>query len=373
MKLHMVDLKSQYTNIKADVDAAIAEVLSSTQFIGGKKVSEFSDNLATYLDCKYVIPCGNGTDALQIALMALDLEPGDEIITTPFTFVSTAEVIALLKLKPVFVDINPNTFNLDETKLEAAITSQTRCIIPVHLFGQPCDMSAIMDIAEKHNLFVVEDNAQAIGSKYQLNNDEKKMSGAIGHIGCTSFFPSKNLGAYGDAGALMTNNERLYNKIKLICNHGSSVRYYHESIGVNSRLDGIQAAILDIKLKKLDSYNKARQEAAVVYNKLLEGNNQIITPKIQANSTHVFHQYTIRIKAKRDQVAAYFKEHNIPFGIYYPVPLHLQEAYLDDEVTPQKLPISEQASAEVFSLPMHTELTIEQQTYIIDHLNKALS
>lgn len=372
MNLHMVDLQAQYTNIKADVDAAIAEVLSSSQFIGGKKVNDFAENLADYLDCKYVIPCGNGTDALQIALMALDLKPGDEIITTPFTFVATAEVIALLQLKPVFVDIDSKTFNLDPAKVEAAITDKTKCIIPVHLFGQPCDMGELLSIAHKNNLYIIEDNAQAIGSSYTLSNGVNKMSGTLGHIGCTSFFPSKNLGAYGDGGALMTNDEELNRKIKLICNHGSSKRYYHESIGVNSRLDSIQAVVLDIKLKKLTEYNQSRRLAAQRYDQLLVGNDNIIIPTIGANRSHVYHQYTLRITKKRDQVADYLKDKGIPFGIYYPVPLHLQEAYLDTSKSSQNLSISEKASKEVLSLPMHSELTEDQQVYIIEHLQKAL-
>ncbi|MFK8104397.1 MAG: DegT/DnrJ/EryC1/StrS family aminotransferase [Saprospiraceae bacterium] len=370
-KIQMVDLQAQYQRIKAEVDQGIGDILNSCQFINGTAVKEFTKNLKTYLGAQHVIPCGNGTDALQIALMALDLQPGDEVITTPFTFVATAEVIALLKLKPVFVDVHADTFNMDETKLEAVITERTKCIIPVHLFGQCCNMEKIMQIAEAHQLYVVEDNAQAIGADYHFSDGRICKSGTMGHIGTTSFFPSKNLGCYGDGGAIFTQDDALGKKIQVIANHGSSVRYYHDEIGVNSRLDSIQAAVLDVKLKHLDDYGRARKKGADFYNAHL-GLPGIQTPVIAPFSTHVFHQYTLIIENGRDQVKEHLTEKGIPTGVYYPVPLHLQKAYRGDGYKMGDFPVSEDLARKVLSLPMHTELKEEIQHYIIDEIKNAI-
>ncbi len=366
--IQMVDLQSQYQKIKSEIDTAINQVIESCQFINGPAVKTFSQNLATYLGVKHVIPCANGTDALQVALMALDLKPGDEVITTPFTFVATAEVIALLQLKPVFVDVNPCTFMIDEYRLEAAITEKTKCIIPVHLFGQASNMEAIMTIAKKRKVYVVEDNAQAIGATFQFANGKKQAVGTIGDFGTTSFFPSKNLGCYGDGGALFTNDDTLAEKARMICNHGSKVRYYHDSIGVNSRLDSIQATVLDIKLKHLDEYNAARQKAAATYTSLLKGVAGITTPKIAQYSTHVFHQYTLLLDQNRDKVQKVLKEKGIPTGVYYPVPLHMQKAYKASGYNEGDFPVSEDLAKKVLSLPMHTELDQDLQEYIIGAL-----
>ncbi len=366
--ISMVDLQTQYEHIKPEVDAAIQEVLNSCYFVGGGPVKEFACELSGYLGAKDVIPCGNGTDALQIALMALGLKPGDEVITTPFTFVATAEVIALLQLKPVFVDIHPDTFNIDETKIEEAITSKTRCIIPVHLFGQVANMEAIMNIAKQHNLFVVEDNAQAIGADYTFSDGRRQKAGTIGHIGCTSFFPSKNLGCYGDGGAICTNDLELSEKIRMICNHGSKVKYYHDEIGVNSRLDTIQAAVLRIKLRHLDKYTAARQEAAQIYNELLAGEEPITTPSIATFTTHVFHQYTLKVTSGRDRLQKKLGEAGIASAIYYPVPLHLQKAYQHNGYQKGDFPVSEMMAEQVLSLPMHTELNRNIQIKIASTL-----
>lgn len=363
--IQMVDLQGQYRKIKPEIDAAINEVVQSCYFIGGPQVKSFAGNLAKYLKAGEVIPCANGTDALQIALMALELQPGDEVITTPFTFVATSEVIALLRLKPVFVDVHPDTFNINENLIEKAITKKTKCIIPVHLFGQGCNMEAIMKIAEKYRLFVVEDNAQAIGADFRFSNGQSKKLGTIGHIGCTSFFPSKNLGCYGDGGAISTHNESLAAKIRMICNHGSSVRYYHDEIGVNSRLDSIQAAVLDVKLKYLNEYGKARQKAAAFYSAQLKGVEGIKVPVIGKDTTHVFHQYTLVVEEGRDEMVEALKAKGIPTGVYYPVPLHLQKAYRGDGYKEGDFPVAEELSRKVISLPMHTELTKEAQQYIL--------
>lgn len=368
----MVDLQGQYKKIKSEIDQAFQEVLDSCWFINGAPVRDFAANLASYLDVAQVIPCANGTDALQVALMALDLQPGDEVITTPFTFVSTAEVIALLRLKPVFVDVHPDTFNMDETQLEEVITERSRCIIPVHLFGQGANMEAIMDIAERHNLYVVEDNAQAIGADFRFSDGRVQKFGTIGHIGCTSFFPSKNLGAYGDAGALFTNDPKLGESIHVIVNHGSKERYYHESIGVNSRLDTLQAVVLDIKLKHLPEYNRARQEAADYYNQQLAGIVGLRTPVKAPFSTHVYHQYTLKFEQGRDAVRDYLTKHHIASGVYYPVPLHLQAAYRGESYKQGAFPVSEALSEQVLSLPMHTELDRDTQDYIVEHIQAAL-
>ncbi len=370
-KIPMVDLKGQYQKIRPQIDKAIEEVLNSCQYIKGKPVRSFAQNLADYLGVKHVIPCGNGTDALQIALMALQLEPGDEVITSPFSFFATAEVIGLLRLKPVFVDIHPDTFNIDDTQIEAAITPRTKCIIPVHLFGQAANMEAIMAIAEKHNLYVVEDNAQAIGSEFQFSNGTAKKSGSIGDIGCTSFFPSKNLGCFGDGGAMFTNDDNLAERLQLVANHGMKVRYYHDELGVNSRLDSIQAAVLDVKLQHLDEYCVARQRAAALYDKLLAGKDGIAIPLRVSNSSHVFHQYTILLDRNRDQVREAMRKKGIATAIYYPVPIHLQAAFSDSQHKKGAFPITEKASEQVLSLPMHTELNEAIQSQIVAELLEA--
>ncbi len=370
--IQMVDLRTQYGKIKADIDLAVSEVMDACQFINGPAVKDFARNLEKYLGVNHVVPCANGTDALQIALMALNLKPGDEVITTPFTFAATSEVIALLNLKPVFVDVDPKYFLMDIDQLEKAINPATKCIIPVHLFGQVCNMEAIMALANAHHIYVVEDNAQAIGASCSMGGTWQK-AGTIGHIGCTSFFPSKNLGCFGDGGALFTNDKDLATKIQMIANHGSSRRYYHEKIGVNSRLDAIQAAVLNVKLQHLDAYNEARTRAAEQYNQLLADNPELITPDIAPHSTHVFHQYTIKVKQNRDEVCKELKGNGIPTGIYYPVPLHLQEAYSEYGYKKGDFPVSEELAGKVLSLPMHTELTEEIQEYITDSLLTALS
>lgn len=369
-KIQMVDLKGQYNNIKSEVDKAVIDVIESGQFINGPSVNDFSNNLSKYLGVNHVIPCANGTDALQVALMALDLNPGDEVITTDFTFASSVEVIALLGLKPVLVDVEIDTFNIDFNKIEKAITNKTKAIIPVHLFGQTAEMKKIMDIANKNNLFVIEDNAQAIGSVYK-NNNEKVKAGTIGHIGTTSFFPSKNLGCYGDGGAIFTNDDDLAVKMKGLVNHGMYKRYYHDLIGVNSRLDSIQAAILDIKLKNLDQYNSSRRNSAKIYSEKINSKN-IIKPIIKyEDDSHVFHQYTLRlINGKRDQMVKFLNENGVPCGIYYPVPLHNQNAYKSKRYIESDFSVTNQICSEVFSLPMHSELSEEQQNFISDLVNE---
>lgn len=369
----MVDLENQYRKIKPELDRALQNVIDSFQFINGPQVNQFARNLERYLGARHVIPCANGTDALQIALMALGLQPGDEVITAPFTFVATAEVIALLGLKPVFVDVHPDTFTIDENRIEEHITPKTRCIIPVHLFGQGSNMEAIMRIAQKHNLSVVEDNAQAIGADFRFSDGRTQKLGAIGHIGCTSFFPSKNLGAYGDGGALFTNDPELGDKITMIVNHGMKERYYHDEIGVNSRLDTLQAVILDIKLPLLDEYNAARQAAAARYDKAFAGLKGLTTPKVASYSTHVFHQYTLKVEEGRDRLKSHLQTAGVPTGVYYPVPLHLQKAYRGYGYGEGDFPVSETLAAQVLSLPMHSELGGEVQDYIIEQTIKGLS
>lgn len=366
--IRMVDLKGQYTFIAGEVKAAMDEVIESTAFINGPAVKEFQTNLEQYLGVKHVIPCANGTDALQIALMGLKLEPGDEVITADFTFAATVEVISLLRLTPVLVDVDPKTFNIDPKAIEAAITPKTKAIIPVHLFGQAADMETINAIAEKHNLFVVEDNAQGIGATYTYKDGRKVKTGGLSHVAATSFFPSKNLGAYGDGGAIFTNDDELAHYIRGIVNHGMYERYYHDVVGVNSRLDAMQAAILNVKLKYLDYYNERRKEAAIRYTALLEDHPNIITPYREAEcSSHVFHQYTLRIiDHDRDGLVKYLNENNIPCGVYYPVPLHRQKAYIDPTVDENKFPITNQLVKEVISLPMHSELSVDQ----IEHIAK---
>lgn len=363
----MVDLQGQYQHIKPEIDAAIHEVLSSAFFINGPQVGQFRENLEKYLEVEHVIPCANGTDALQVALMALDLNPGDEIITTSFTFIATAEVIALLKLTPVLVDVDPDTFNIDPEAIERAITPKSRAIIPVHLFGQCADMHTIKQIAKKHDLRIIEDTAQAIGATHtcQVSGKSRK-AGTIGDIGCTSFFPSKNLGAYGDGGAIFTHNEELAAKMRVVVNHGMAVRYYHDYVGVNSRLDTLQAAILDIKLKYLDEYAAARQKAAAYYNEAFANHPSIKTPVTASFTDHVFHQYTLVLRdTDRDGLMQHLASRGIASAVYYPVPLHMQKAYLDPRYKEGDFPVTEQLAKSVISLPMHTELNDEIQEEII--------
>jgi dTDP-4-amino-4,6-dideoxygalactose transaminase len=347
------------------------EVLETTQFIKGPQVKKFEDNLAAYLGSKHVISCANGTDALQIAMMALGYKPGDEVITASFTYVATAEVIALLKLKPVLVEVNPDTFTIDPAAIEKAITPKTRAIVPVHLFGQSADMEPIMKIAEKHGLDVIEDNAQAIGADYTFSNGTVKKAGTIGTVASTSFFPSKNLGCYGDGGALYTENEQLAKKLRMVANHGQSVQYVHDEIGVNSRLDTLQAAILQVKLKYLDSYAAARQKVAAYYDNAFTGLKNVQIPVRAANSTHVFHQYTLKLSnIDRNEVRKKLEEKGIPSMIYYPIPLHMQNAYKDDRYTEGAFPITEKLCKSVLSLPIHTEFEEDQLKHIADSLRQ---
>jgi len=358
----MVDLVGQYKKIKPEVDAAMMEVIESASFIKGPAVKRFQSHLEEYLKVKHVIPCGNGTDALQLALMALDLQPGDEVITTSFTFIATAEVIALLKLTPVLVDVLPDTYNIDPDAVERAVTSKTKAIIPVHLFGQSANIHAILKIAQKYNLYIVEDTAQAIGADFTCpESGNTKKIGTFGHIGCTSFFPSKNLGAYGDGGAAFTNDDALAEKLRVLANHGMKVRYYHDMVGVNSRLDTIQAAILDIKLGHLDEYAEARLRAATFYNDAFAVSDKIKTPVTASFTTHVFHQYTMVLADDIDRAALqkHLADKGIASAVYYPVPLHLQKAYRDSRYTEGDFPVTEHLSNHVLSLPIHTEMTVE--------------
>lgn len=368
-KIQMVDLQSQYAKIKQDIDAGIQEVIDTAAFVKGKKVTEFQHHLEQYTGAKHVINVGNGTDALQIALMRLGLKPGDEVITPTFTFIATAEVVALLGLTPVVVDVNWDTMNMDIESVRRAITPRTKAIVPVHLFGQCADMEAIMELANEHHLYVVEDACQAIGAQYTFANGETKQAGTIGHIGCTSFFPSKNLGCYGDGGAIFTNDDELADRMTAIANHGCRVRYHHDEIGVNSRLDSIQAAVLDAKLPHLDEYIAARQKAAAYYDKVFADCEQLLIPGRQPHSTHVFHQYTLRVVgADRDKLREGLAERGIPAMIYYPVPLHQQKAYLDPRYKDGDFPVAERLAACVLSLPMHTELDEEQLEYITSNV-----
>ncbi len=364
----MVDLKGQHESIKEEIKIEVDKVLNNTSFINGPAVNEFQKNLEEFNQVKHVIPCANGTDALQIALMALDLKPGDEVITTDFTFISTVEVITLLRLKPVLVDIDINTFNINPEEIIKAITNKTKAIIPVHIFGQVSDMDEIMTIAKNNNIHVIEDNAQAIGATYTNFKGNKIKSGAIGDISATSFFPSKNLGAYGDGGAIFTNNSFFEKKIRAIANHGMFKRYYHDYIGVNSRLDSIQAAILKVKLKYLDSYNQKRKKAAEIYNKFFNNRSDIILPFVKGElDSHVYHQYTLRVlNQKRDLLANYLKKNKIPYGIFYPVPLHLQKAYVNIKFKNKNFINTNKVVNEVISLPMHTELTYSQIEFICE-------
>lgn len=369
--LSMVDLKSQYQKIKPEIDTAIQNVIDSCQFIKGDEVKLFEKDLAQYLNVNHAITCGNGTDALQIALMALGLKPGDEVITTTFTFIATVEVIALLGLTPVLVDVDNDSFNIDVNQIKQAITAKTKAIIPVHLFGQCANMEQIMEIANEHQLYVVEDTAQALGADYKFSNGTTQKAGTIGTIGCTSFFPSKNLGCYGDGGALFTNNPAIAEQIRCIANHGMKIRYHHDMIGVNSRLDSIQAAILRVKLRMLDSYNQARQTAAKQYNTAFANIMDIITPSTKEFTSHIYHQYTLRIKnGKRDALKKHLDELQIPNMIYYPIPLHKQKAFEPYVSNKQTFCVSDSLCNEVLSLPMHTELDSEQINFITSSIQK---
>ena len=373
-KIQMVDLKGQYQKIKTEVDAAMNEVISSTSFINGPAVKEFQSDFETYLNIKHVIPCANGTDALQIAMMALDLKQGDEVITANFTYVATAEVIGLLGLSPVLVEVNQDTFNIDIDSIERNITSKTKAIVPVHLFGQCADMERIMAIAKKHNLYVIEDTAQAIGADYSFSDGRNFKAGTIGTIGCTSFFPSKNLGCFGDGGAIFTNNAEVAKKIRMIAHHGQCVHSVHEVLGVNSRLDSIQAAILKIKLKHLDEYALSRNKVADFYDKAFSNHSKIKIPSRSKNSTHVFHQYTLQIIGyDRSELREKLTEHGIPAMIYYPIPLHKQNAYKNERFKTNDFPITQKLCDTVLSLPMHTELDEDTLNYITNTLLKIIN
>ena len=366
--IQMVDLVGQYQKIKEEIDTAVSEVVDSAYFVGGPVIKDFQTDLEKYLDVKHVIPCANGTDALTIAMMAAELKPGDEVITSDFTFVATVEAIAMLKLTPVLVDVDPKTFNIDVKAIENAITPNTKAIVPVHLYGMTADMDPIMELAKKHNLVVIEDTAQAIGADYFHADGKKSKAGAIGDIGCTSFFPSKNLGCFGDGGALFTNNDRLAAMIRKIVNHGMDKRYYHDLVGVNSRLDSMQAAVLKVKLKYLDEYCDARRKAADYYDAAFKDIDGLTTPYRVGNSTHVFHQYTLQLGEGLDQfeMQSFLNEKGIPGMIYYPVPLHLQKAYPDPRYKEGDFPITEKLCKSVISLPMHTEHTEETLKFITD-------
>jgi UDP-2-acetamido-2-deoxy-ribo-hexuluronate aminotransferase len=372
-KIQMVDLKGQFDSIKDEVNASFQEVLETTAFINGPRVHQFQKNLEDYLGVKHVIPCANGTDALQIAMMGLGLKPGDEVITADFTFAATVEVIALLNLTPVLVDVNPDDFNIDIEAIKRAITPKTKAIVPVHLFGKCADMEAILEIAKEHNLYVIEDNAQGIGANYTFKDGKKVKSGTIGHVASTSFFPSKNLGCYGDGGAIFTNDDDLAHTIRGIVNHGMYERYHHDVVGVNSRLDSLQAVVLDAKLPHLDAYNKARQNAAKKYNEAFKDEPNIITPIGNVScegicdtcDCHVFHQYTLRVKnVDRDALVKYLNANEIPCGVYYPIPLHKQKAYADERYNEADFKVTNQLVKDVISLPMHTELDDEQIAFI---------
>ncbi len=381
-KIQMVDLNGQYQSIKEQINSSISQILDTTAFINGPEVHAFQKELETYLGVKHVIPCANGTDALQIAMMGLGLEQGDEVITADFTFAATVEVIALLKLTPVLVDVDPDTFNIDPVALEKAITPKTKAIVPVHLFGQCANMDVIMAIAKKHNLFVIEDNAQAIGATHTSADGTKVMAGTIGHVAATSFFPSKNLGCYGDGGAIFTNDDDLAHTLRGIVNHGMYERYHHDVVGVNSRLDSIQAAVLRAKLPKLDTYNNKRRDAARSYSKAFQGQENIRVPKTvngcegicDTCDCHVFHQYTLRImNGQRDALVQHLGLKGIPCGVYYPIPLHRQKAYLDERYKESDFPVTNQLVKEVISLPMHTELDEEQIDYIAQTIIKFIN
>ena len=367
-KIEMVDLKGQYEQIKDEVNRSVLETIESTLFINGPKVKSFQDNLEKYLGVNHVIPCANGTDALQIALMSLGLKPGDEVITSNFTFAATVEVISLLGLTPVLVDVDPKTFNIDIPSIEKAIGPKTKAIIPVHLFGQVADMGEILALAEENNLYVVEDNAQSIGANYTFSDGSKKKTGTLGHLGTTSFFPSKNLGAYGDGGAIFTNDNELAHTIRGIVNHGMYIRYQHDVVGVNSRLDSVQAAILNVKLNYLDIYNEFRKAAALKYNQRLGDNPKLVTPFRDGDcDSHVYHQYTLKvIDGDRDGLVNHLNDKGIPCGVYYPIPLHLQKAYVSENYKDDDFKVTLEIVNQVISLPMHTELTDNQIDFITD-------
>jgi len=374
MKIEMVDLKGQYLKIQNEIDAAILGAVRSANFINGPQVESFKQNLSDYLGGSYVIPCANGTDALQIAMMALDLQPGDEVIVPSFTYVATAEVIGLLNLTPVMVDVDPQTFTITLDNIKAAVTSKTKAIVPVHLYGQCADMEHILAFAKQHGIYVIEDTAQAIGASYTFKDGTQKHAGTMGDIGCTSFFPSKNLGCYGDGGAIFTNDEGLANKIRMIANHGQVKKYIHKYIGVNSRLDTLQAAVLDVKLKYLDQFNAARQAAASRYDSLLANLDQLKIPVRAANSTHVFHQYTLIVTGdRRNGLKKYLEENGIPSMIYYPIPLNQQEAYKEIGRTTGDLEITNILCHSALSIPIHTELTAEEQIFIADKISSFLN
>jgi dTDP-4-amino-4,6-dideoxygalactose transaminase len=370
----MVDTKTQYLHIKTEVDAAIQEVLDSAAYINGKWVKEFAAELGAYMGGVHTIPCANGTDALQIAMMALGLEPGDEVITPSFTYIATTEVVALLRLKPVFVEVDPHTFCMDPAALRKAITPKTKAIVPVHLYGHAAPMDEILQIAREHGLYVIEDNAQAIGCDYTSSDGNVYKTGTLGNIGTTSFYPSKNLGAFGDGGAIFTRDAELAHQLNMIANHGQQKRYYHERVGCNSRLDSIQAAILRIKLRHLDAYNKSRQQVADYYNRAFAGNPHIQTPVVAPYSSHVFHQYTLIINdANRDELAKYLSDNQIPSMIYYPVPGHRQPMFAGSKDDMPDMPVTDWLTERVISLPVHTEMEEEQLEWITRHVNNFLS
>jgi dTDP-4-amino-4,6-dideoxygalactose transaminase len=370
-KIEMVDLKRQYQNIKNEVDEAMQAVIDSTAFVKGGKVKDFQLHLERYLGVKHVIPVGNGTDALMLSLMALDLKPEDEVIVPSFTFISAAEVVSLLGLKLVLADVDENSFCLTEENIRRVLTDKTKVIIPVHLFGQNADMSAIMCLAKERGIYVVEDACQSIGSKCQQEDGSWRSSGTMGDLGCTSFFPSKNLGCYGDGGAVFTQSDALAEKVRSLANHGMTVRYHHDHIGVNSRLDSLQAAVLDVKLKYLDDYITARRTAADYYSAHLKGLPSLVLPVVSAHSSHVWHQYTIRVTdGRRDELQIFLKENGVPSMVYYPIPIHQQKAYHGSSVSQSAFPISERLSDEVLSLPMHTELDEEQLHHIVETIRK---
>jgi len=371
----MVDLTRQYQDIKSEIQESFANILDSAAFINGPEVKAFQEDLQDYLGVKHVIPCANGTDALQIAMMGLKLQPGDEVITADFTFAATVEVIGLLQLTPVLVDVDPETFNIDPAAVRKAITPKTKAIVPVHLFGQCAPMEELLEIAKEHDLYIIEDNAQAIGADYQFSDGTKKKAGTLGHVGATSFFPSKNLGCYGDGGAIFTDEDDLAHFIRGIVNHGMYKRYHHDVIGVNSRLDSLQAAVLRAKLPRLDQYCDRRREAARKYNQAFSGHPLLSVPKTMRGcegicdtcDCHVFHQYTLKVGGgKRDGLADHLAAKGIPFGIYYPIPLHLQKAYADQRYREEDFPVTNRLCQEVISLPMHTELDDEQQAFIAE-------
>jgi len=370
MNIQMVDLLSQYDKIKVEIDSQINNVIRSSVFVKGGKVTEFEENLRKYLNIGHVIACGNGTDALQIALMALNLKEGDEVITTPFTFVSTLEVLALMKVKPVLADVDPDTFNISPKAVMNCVTKNTKAIVPVHLYGQCADLESLMNIAKMHNLYLIEDACQALGTEYYFSNGQTLKAGTIGDIACNSFFPTKNLGAFGDGGAIFTNNDELGNSMRSIANHGMGKRYHYHQIGMNSRLDAIQAAILDVKLKYLDEYVSARQNAAAFYDKELSQLPGLSIPARVSYSSHTFHQYTLKVPGRRDELQKYLKDKSIPSMVYYPIPLHLQEAYQFLGYKQGDFPVAEELSQQVLSLPMHTELCNDQLNYIVSAIRE---